>query len=286
MICPACFPSERVGPSAGAGAMVRPGRQRIFDSHTHIYPDAAGGFWRQPSDADALIAAMDDAGVSKAAVIAIAPHISTETVCKAIAAHADRLVPVGSVDPRDSGALAAIDRAVQDLGVRAIKLHPRLQGIQFEDLEMLVPIAKRCAAADVPLIVCSFCGGRELFRSRTLELCHELAVASPETALVMAHAGGHRPMDALMVLKANGNVHVDLSFSPLYFADSSVQQDLEFLVRKADPRRVLFGSDFPEASLQASVTWLVGLAARLSLVPRHIGAILYDNAARLFKVSA
>jgi predicted TIM-barrel fold metal-dependent hydrolase len=261
-------------------------RHRIFDAHTHIYPDCAGGFWRRPSSVDALIAAMDDAGVAKAAVIAIAPHIPTETVCKAVAAHADRLVPIGSVDPHGSDALAEIDRAVQHLGVRAIKLHPRLQGIRFEDLDTLIPIANHCAKAGVPLIVCSFCGGRELFRSRTLELCHELAASSPETALVMAHAGGHRPLDALMVLKANDNVHVDLSFSPLYFANSSVQADLEFLVRKADPGRVLFGSDFPEVPLQASVAWLVELSGRLALSPGHLQAMLHDNAARLFKFAS
>lgn len=285
MACPACFPPPKSAPAGSGKATASGGQYQVFDAHTHIYPDASSGFWRQPSSVDALIAAMDDAGVSKAAVIAIAPHISTEIVCKAVATHADRLVPIGSVDPRDSGALEAIDHAVRHLGVRAIKLHPRLQGIRFEDLGMLVPVARRCAAAGVPLIICSFCGGRELFRARTLELCHELAVESPETALVMAHAGGYRPLDALMILKANSNIHVDLSFSPLYFANSSVRQDLEYLVRKADPRRVLFGSDFPEASLQESLAWLVELSNRLALAPGHLQAMLHDNAARLFKTA-
>lgn len=257
---------------------------RIFDAHTHIYPDATGGFWRQPSSADSLIAAMDAAGVEKAAVIAIAPHIPTEVACAAAAGHPDRLVAIGSVDPHDRTALPAIDRFVTDLGVRAIKLHPRLQDIKFEDLDLLVPVAERCAKHGIPLIVCSFVGGRDLFRARTLELCHELAVASPSTSLILAHAGGHRPLEALLVLKANPNVHVDLSFSPLYFAHSSVQQDLEYFVRKADPLRVLFGSDFPEVSVQGSVGWLLDVAKRLEMKAANLNAILYDNAARLFKV--
>ena len=88
-----------------------------------------------------------------------------------------------------------------------------------------------------------------------------------------------------MILKANANIHVDLSFSPLYFEGSSVQQDLACLVRKADPRRVLFGSDFPEVSLRGSVEWMLALATALRLAPAHRDAILYDNAARVFKVS-
>ena len=284
-MCPSCFPPLTNTLSGLIKTTVSIAKHRIFDAHTHIYPDSKAGFWKQSSSVEALIKAMDEAGVSKAAVLAIAPRIPTEVVCAAVAVHRNRLVAIGSVDPRDDGALAAIDHFVDVFGVRAIKLHPRLQGIKFDDLELLTRIAKRCAARDIPLVICTFLGGRDLFRARTLELCHELAIASPDTALILAHAGGNRPLDALLVLKANANVHVDLSFSPLYFAGSSVQQDLEYLVRKADPQRVLFGSDFPEVSVQASVEWLLDLAKRLDLKPVHLNAILHDNAARLFKAS-
>jgi predicted TIM-barrel fold metal-dependent hydrolase len=282
-MCAACFPALKFALFSHAIVPMSPGRHRIFDAHTHVYPDSKSGFWKQPSNVDALIAAMDGAGVASAAVIAIAPHIPTEEVCTAVAKHPGRLVAIGSVNPHDDGAVAAIDRFVDRLGVRAIKVHPRLQGISFEHLDRLVPIARRCAHHRIPLVVCSFAGGRDLFRARTLELCHELAAASPDTALILAHAGGHRPLDALMVLKANPNVHVDLSFSPWYFGDSSVQQDLEYFVRKADPQRVLFGSDFPEAPIQASLGWLLDLAKRLDLKPGRLSAILHDNAARLFR---
>jgi predicted TIM-barrel fold metal-dependent hydrolase len=256
----------------------------IFDAHTHVYPNGSG-FWKRPSSVADLISAMDEAEVSRAAVLAIAPQIGAEVVCEAAAAHPGRLVAVGSVDPRERGAVAAVARQVEDMGVRAIKLHPRLQDIGFDDLERVTPIARQCAECGVPLVICTFLGGRDLFRARTLELCHELAAASPETALVLAHAGGYRPLDALMVLKANPNVHIDLSFSPLYFAESSVQQDLAYLVRKADPWRVLFGSDFPEVSLRDSVAWMLALADDLGLETRARDAILGGNAARLFKAS-
>jgi predicted TIM-barrel fold metal-dependent hydrolase len=253
----------------------------IFDAHVHVYPGRAG-FWKTASSAETLIQAMDRAGVSRAAVIAIEPHLPTADLCAAIAPYADRLVPIGSVEPHGDTVVQEIARQVGELGVRGIKLHPRLQGIQFSDLPQLEAIAHQCGAVGVPLIICSFLGGRDLFKGRTLEWCHDLAHLCPETTIVLAHAGGHRPLDALMVLKANPNIYVDLSFSPLYFAESSVRQDLECLVRKADPKRVLFGSDFPEASLDASVEWMQDMARRLALVASHRDAILYENAARLF----
>jgi uncharacterized protein len=253
----------------------------IFDAHAHVYP-GAGGFWKQASSAETLIAAMDAAGVARAAVIAIEPSLPVSGVCEAAARYPGRLVPIGSIDPKAPGSLDALETQVRDRGVRGIKLHPRLHRIGLGDVAALTPIAARCGELGVPLIVCSFLGGPDLYRGRTLEMCHELAMAAPSTALVMAHAGGYRPMEALLILKANPNVHVDLSFSPIYFAQSSVIQDFDYLLRRADPSRVLFGSDFPEASIEASLAWFNGAADRAGLSAAHRRAILHDNAARLF----
>jgi uncharacterized protein len=228
---------------------------------------------------------MDAAGVSKAAVIAIAPHIANAVVRDAAAAHPARLVAIGSVNPLEADAAQQVDAAVGEFGARGIKVHPRLQGLKFEHLDRLVPVADRCGHHRVPLVVCSFLGGPDLYRARTLELCHELAQACPSTSIVLAHAGGYRPLDALLILKANPNVHVDVSFSPLYFRGSSVVQDIEYLIRKADPQRVLFGSDFPEASISESAAFIREATARAQWSPAQIEGIVHDNAARLLGVT-
>ena len=253
----------------------------IFDAHAHVYP-AAGRFWKRASSVEALIDAMDAAGVSRAAVIAIEPELPVTAVLEAVSRYPERLVPIGSVDPSRNDAAASIERQVTGHGVRGIKLHPRVQRFTLDDLPRVAPLAVRCGELGVPLIVCSFLGGPDLFRGRVIELCHELAAAAPQTSIVMAHAGGYRPMDALLVLKANPNIHVDLSFSPLYFAGSSVAQDFEYLVRRADPARVLFGSDFPEAAIDTTLDWLRDVFDRNGLSAQSRAAILHDNAARLF----
>ena len=224
---------------------------------------------------------MDAADVIRAAVIAIAPHIPNAVVTAAAARYPERLVAIGSIDPLAPDALDALDRAVTADKVRAIKVHPRLQRIRFEHLDALAAVARRCAHHHVPLVVCSFLGGPDLYTARTLELCHELARSSPDTALVLAHAGGYRPLDALMILKANKNVHVDLSFSPVYFRGSSVVQDLAYLIQRADPRRVLFGSDFPEAPIADSIAFVAETARSLKLTESHVDAIMHENATRL-----
>lgn len=186
------------------------------------------------------------------------------------------------VNPSSAEAARDVERQVRDLGVRAIKIHPRLQRISYGDLDTLVPVARACGRARVPLVICSFIGGPDLFKARTLEWCLDLAVAAPETAVILAHAGGYRPLDALLMLKAQPNIHLDLSFSPLYFAGSSVVQDFGYLVRKADPARVLFGSDFPEVSMAASVEWLRGAVQTAGLSASDRDLMFGGNAERLF----
>ena len=77
---------------------------------------------------------------------------------------------------------------------------------------------------------------------------------------------------------AQGTFHTSLVDEP---TSSRLWRDVG--QHKADPSRVLFGSDFPEASLQASIDWVVGLSRRLGLARGHEDAILHGNAARLFK---
>jgi len=255
----------------------------IFDTHTHIYPTRPA-VWPEPSSLEALIASMDDAGVAMAAVVSIAPFIPVAVATTAAAAYPARLVAIGSVDPRARNAIQSLEEQVTTMGVRGIKLHPRLQRIGIEQIDLVIPIARRCGELGVPLIICSLSGGAQPFRQRVPELCHDLALASPSTAIVVAHACGHRPLDALLMLEATPNVHVDLSFSPLFFSGSSVVQDLALLVRKADPQRVMFGSDFPEVAMRGSVEWIRSLTAALGLPEAHRENILHANARRLFKV--
>jgi predicted TIM-barrel fold metal-dependent hydrolase len=254
----------------------------MFDCHTHVYPAGVAGFWKRPSSVEELISAMDVAGVRRAAVIAIAPYIPNSVVVDAVRAYPDRLVAIGSVEPCSDDSPESVEDAVQRLGVRGIKIHPRLQGVGLPELRRIIPLAERCGALGVPLVICSWPSGRDVVRGQVLELWSEVAAACPATVLVLAHAGAHRPLETLMLLKAHPNVAVDLSYTPWYFRGSSVIQDLLFLIRKADPHRVLFGSDFPEASMAESAALATDLLQRAGLNAADAEAVLDGNAERLF----
>jgi predicted TIM-barrel fold metal-dependent hydrolase len=254
----------------------------IFDSHTHIYPTKTEGFWKSPSGVDDLIKSMDAANISKSLVIGIAPFIDNNLLNKNISPAKEKLIMAGSIDPFSQIAAQQISEGVHKYGMKALKLHPRLQEFGYEHIDHILLAAKECERLKIPLIICSWCGGQDLFKSRILEMCHQIALECSSLSLIMAHAGGHRPIEALLAMKSCPNLYVDLSFSPLYFKGTSVELDLIYLIRKADPRRVLFGSDFPEMSVQDSVDWVLTVAENLNLSKSHIRAILGENAERLF----
>ena len=256
----------------------------VVDSHVHIYPSNRAGFWRVSSGAEDLIASMDVSGIQNAMVIALEPYISNLELFKEIELYSDRLYLIGSVDPAKSKAVESVREAVKVYGARAIKLHPRLQKFGHSTINMIFPISKECEDLGIPLIICTFCGGFDLFQSKTIEMCLELAIKFPKLNIIMAHAGAHRPIDAMLAIKSCHNLHADLSFSPIYFQGSSVELDLKYLIRKTDPKKILFGSDFPEASQLNSLQWFEGVSKELRLKEEQINLILSGNAKRLFKI--
>jgi predicted TIM-barrel fold metal-dependent hydrolase len=224
---------------------------------------------------------MDAAGVERAGVIAIEPFIGNEVVFAAARQHPARLVPIASVNPLAPLAAESVETLVVEHGARAIKVHPRLQRFGVEAAQQLIAVARQCGEQRVPLVICSFQGGPDLFRSQILELCACVAEAAASADIVMAHAGGHRVMDALLLSKAHRNIYLDLSFTPLYFKGSSVEQDFAYLMRKADRQRLLFGSDFPEVSIAESVATCTASLESLRIPASEIEAVLGLNAVRL-----
>lgn len=257
---------------------------KIFDAHTHLYLDSFDRFSKHKSTSTSLLNEMDRCGVEKALVISIAPQMDQDEIFRSIKAHPERLYLAGSVDPWSPTAIKSVHYAVEVLGARAIKLHPRLQGFGYKDIDLLMPIAKICGEIGVPLILCSFCGGRSLFNSRPIDLVHELASENPMTTIVMAHAGGHRPIDALLVQKACPNVYLEISFSPLYFSKSSIERDFQFMLERCDSKKLIFGSDYPEKSIQDSLEWLLDSSFMLKIGSEALENILYKNAIEVYKI--
>src|SRR6476620_3893314 len=80
------------------------------------------------------------------------PPVTNDFVAGRVGAHPDTFIGFGSVDPlKGEAAVAELERAVRELGLRGLKLHPTAQGFRPDD-RAVYPLYET-AAAGIPMTV-------------------------------------------------------------------------------------------------------------------------------------
>ena len=174
------------------------------------------------------------------------PAVNDETAAFA-QAHADKIIGFLSVHPADPGALAEMERASQDLGLRGVKL-----GANYQNFDPLGEDAFRVYryAADHALPVL-FHQGTSPVRFADLDFAHprhidRIASAFPTLPIVMAHIGHPWQIDCIAVVRKHPNVWTDVSGSVLrrWGHYQAMAAALEWGVLD----KLLFASDFPAST--------------------------------------
>lgn len=178
------------------------------------------------------------------------PPVSNDFVAGCVAAHPDVFCGFASVDPLSGpAAVAELERAVRDLGLRGLKMHPGAQGFTPDD-RTHYPIWETASALGVPLLVHTGTtglgaglpggGGIHLAGANPM-LLDAVAADFPDLQIVMAHPAWPWQDEQIAVALHKPNTWIDLSgWSPRYFAPALVR---EIGGRLQD--RVLFGTDHP-----------------------------------------
>ena len=219
---------------------------RLFDSLTHVTADGRWGAGVHDYDASCgrLLSELDRVGPHRACLVAIAGIADNRTTMDVASRYADRFIPVGSIDPANEvDPVTGVERLAA-AGFAGLKLHPRLHGYD--------PLDERCRAA----IDAAGQSGLTvfldtLFRQRTRSTAHpidvvdELLVTNPGCRFVLLHATGATALELFELGRMHGHALIDLSFTLMRYAGSSVDDDIGFLCEQLD-QRVCIGSDFPE----------------------------------------
>jgi predicted TIM-barrel fold metal-dependent hydrolase len=281
---------------------------RVFDCHVHIQPweqlkaealaVMTGGarkdlarIERARESPEELLRLMDEQEVERAALINYAaPEVMgfTETVNDWVSAfvrgHEDRLIAVGSVNPRLArDAAAETARLFDRLGIRMLKLHPPHQlfaanGYRDGD-RALAQIYATAEAAGRPVMIHTgtsvFPGARNRYSDPMA--ADDVAVDFPKLKLVLAHAG--RPLfmpTAVFLARRHPSVHLDVSGIP-------PRKLLEYLPRLEDlADKCLWGTDYPSPgvlSMKRNVEDFLSLPLSDAAKER----ILWSNAASLIE---
>ncbi|WP_417525533.1 amidohydrolase family protein [Marinovum sp.] len=253
----------------------------FFDSLVHPTPD---GQWLQtPFDArlDRLIRDMEDGGVDRACLVGIAEVMRNEDVLQMARAHPGRLVPIAGFNPASFDTTDAVKAAVAEIaraGFAGIKLHCRFNRYDPLDARALAAV-DAAGACGLPAFVCT------LFRQPTRVTLHpadivdRLAKACPKTRIVLLHGGASSLLDLFELGRMHDHLIIDLSFTLLRYANSSLEADMRFMCRNLD-QRVTFGSDFPEYMPSAAKKKILELTEDLPDEKRR--AIFHGNLDRLF----
>lgn len=180
-------------------------------------------------------AAMDELGVDVSVVFTyeglLRPSATAnDSLAAWVAAAPERLVAFATVDPRDPGAAAEIERCVRDHGMRGIKLHPWLQGFSAHE-PGLDAVCASAADLGIPVL---FHDGTPPF-STPLQLA-SLARRHPRTTIVLGHGGLHDLWrEAIAAVTTTENVHVCLCGTPGYA--------MRAVIARCPLERILFGTD-------------------------------------------
>lgn len=259
----------------------------VIDVHTHVFFDGqSGGLPGLDGSPAGVLAAAEAPRVARAGVIVMAPRpgiAATRALNDRLAAFVQtaptRLFGIGTVHPADGPDALAELRRFPALGLRMLKLHPNTQGLDLASPEVNAVVA---GAGELGLpVLLDFSG---LFQAQDLGKYLMLAVKNPRSKLILAHMGGTR-FHELLVLKALrehgsyvNNVWVDLSAVAHLYADSPYRDQLVHVIRQLGTDRVLYASDFPFDRTPAQA---IADVHALGLTAAEERQVFHDNAAAL-----
>jgi hypothetical protein len=254
----------------------------IIDAHTHPMLDSESQIVAVPHPPEAYRALVDGSRVSRAAAITIAQsgdmdrtRARNDAVIRLAKDSECFFFPVCSVHPADGlAALREIDRVVA-AGAAWLKLHPNTQRFDVADPAVAM-VVRKAAEHGLPVLFDAYSPWDANQPGKFVNL----AMAAPESRLILAHAHGPGfPQLLVYDIVARypewrRNVWVDISVTAAMLAGSPFAAQLVWVLRKVGVDRVVFGSDYP---VDDPITAIRGVA-ELGFTDDEQAAILHDNA--------
>ncbi len=216
----------------------------IVDCHSHVmwYPDHIGKRYAEEALASKLVKLEMSGGAAHSARLdlhsydshpedhwaasegadrvvvfglqakAVGVWIPNEVVADYVATHPEKLVGWASVDPNERDCVAQLDHAVQELGLRGLKLGPPYQHFDPSDRRHW-PLYQRCAELDLPIMWhqgTTFPSEAKLRVANPL-LLEDVAMDFPSLRMIIAHLGHPWEEDAIALVRKCPNLYMDIS---------------------------------------------------------------------------
>ena len=176
---------------------------------------------------------------------------SHDYISEIVTSYPGRFIGFAAIDPwQGKASVEELERAVKDLSLRGLKLHPVQQAFHPND-EKFYPLYEKAMELNIPVLFHSGMaasgsgmaggGGMKLKYSAPIPGMDDVAADFPHLTVIMAHPGWPWIEEQIAVALHKPNVYLDLSgWLPRYIPKQLLD---EANTRLQD--KVLFGSDYP-----------------------------------------
>ncbi|MFJ3667208.1 amidohydrolase family protein [Streptomyces sp. NPDC090106] len=186
--------------------------------------------------------------------------VDDTAVAAYVARQPDHLIGYLALDPTQPGWEDELRYGHQELGLRGIKLMPMYAGFDpaAEEYDPLYAYAERHG---LPLLVHT---GTTFVSQARLEYAmprhlDEVAIRHPELRMVLAHLGHPFEGECIAVIRKHRHVYADIS--ALHYRPFQLWHSLRLVQDYGVWDKLLFGSDYPFTTVDASVEGLRKIAA-------------------------
>ena len=175
-----------------------------------------------------------------------------------VAAHPEVLVGFLSVDPTQPGWEAELRDGHEALGLRGVKLLPMYAGFRPDD-DRLEPLWRYAAKHRLPVLLhtgTTFVSQAPLDCTLPRHL-DAVAIRHPDVTLILAHLGHPYEGECVAVIRKHPNVYADIS--ALHYRPFQLYHSLMLVQEYGVWDKVLFGTDYPFTTVNATLAGLRGL---------------------------
>lgn len=170
-----------------------------------------------------------------------------------VAKYPDRLVGFMSLDPTQPGWEDEMRFGHQELRLRGIKLLPMYAGF-YPDDSKLDPLWEYARKHQLPVLLHT---GTTFISKAPLDctvprLIDRVAIRYPDVKIIMAHLSHPYEGECAVVIRKHANVYADIS--ALHYRPFQLYHSLMLIQEYGVWNKVLFGTDFPFTTVEASVS--------------------------------
>lgn len=249
-----------------------------IDAHIHLNVTA-----KPDDELSGIIKDLSELGFEKACLMPDMEKANNSDVQYAIRKYPERFYGIFILNFHNLSSLLSDFSNYISSGFRGIKLHPRVQEINLDN-DIVRQLLLLCNNQKVPVIIDGFISDNE-DGLRQLEFIQQATDILAKTKVIIAHFGGYRFKDILLLARDKNNIYFDLSFSLMYFLnkDLSILKQACSSIKEFGVGRFLYGSDYPEFGITEYAKGAESVLREAGLNDSEVAKVFGETASTIFE---